>query len=158
MLVAARHRYSKESQVTRAARRMKKTDLKKQKRKEAKDETEKKTKDNVIELDGEVIMHSRNIFKVMLVNGAEVQCTLSGRMRMNKIRILEGDRVTVEMSPFDLSRGRITYRSIDSNLLKSDAQKEKEAKEKARKERVEQEKALRKANAAASGAGDSSAE
>merc|ERR1719401_2305558 len=51
---------------------------------------------------------------------------------MNNIRVMEGDRVTVEMSPFDLSRGRITFRAINSELLKSDEQKEKEEKEKQR--------------------------
>merc|ERR1712151_635109 len=93
-------------------------------------ENQKKKKDDVIELEGEVTMHSRNIFKVMLVNGIEVQCTLGGKLRMNNIRVMEGDRVTVEMSPFDLSRGRITFRSINQELLKSATEKMKEQKEK----------------------------
>ncbi|MEX2584129.1 MAG: translation initiation factor IF-1 [Gemmatimonadota bacterium] len=49
-------------------------------------------------------------FRVELENGHQVLAYISGRMRKNYIRILEGDRVTVELSPYDLSRGRITYR------------------------------------------------
>jgi translation initiation factor IF-1 len=49
-------------------------------------------------------------FRVELENGHKVLAYISGRMRKNYIRILEGDRVTVELSPYDLSRGRITYR------------------------------------------------
>jgi translation initiation factor IF-1 len=49
-------------------------------------------------------------FRVQLENGHEVLAHISGRMRKNYIRILEGDRVTVELSPYDLRRGRITYR------------------------------------------------
>jgi translation initiation factor IF-1 len=49
-------------------------------------------------------------FRVELDNGHKVLAYISGRMRKNYIRILEGDRVTVELSPYDLSRGRITYR------------------------------------------------
>jgi translation initiation factor IF-1 len=49
-------------------------------------------------------------FRVTLDNGHKVLAYISGRMRKNYIRILEGDRVTVELSPYDLSRGRITYR------------------------------------------------
>lgn len=49
-------------------------------------------------------------FRVQLENGHEVLAYISGRMRKNYIRILEGDRVTVELSPYDLRRGRITYR------------------------------------------------
>ena len=51
------------------------------------------------------------MFKVGLENGHEVLAHVSGRMRMNWIRILPGDKVTVEISPYDLSRGRIVYRS-----------------------------------------------
>lgn len=50
------------------------------------------------------------IFRVKLDNGHEVQAHLSGKLRMNTIRILEGDTVTVELSPYDLSQGRITWR------------------------------------------------
>ena len=49
-------------------------------------------------------------FKVELENGVVIQATVSGKIRMNYIRILPGDRVTVEISPYDLTRGRITFR------------------------------------------------
>ena len=51
------------------------------------------------------------VFKVVLENGHQVIAHVSGRMRMNWIRILPGDKVTVEISPYDLSKGRIVYRS-----------------------------------------------
>jgi translation initiation factor IF-1 len=50
------------------------------------------------------------MFRVKLENDHEIKATISGKMRMNYIRILPGDRVAVEMSPYDLTRGRITYR------------------------------------------------
>ncbi len=50
------------------------------------------------------------MFRVTLENGHQILAHLSGRMRMNKISILPGDRVTIEMTPYDLSKGRITYR------------------------------------------------
>lgn len=50
------------------------------------------------------------LFRVKLENGPEILAHLSGRMRMHRIRILPGDRVRVEMTPYDLSKGRITYR------------------------------------------------
>jgi len=50
------------------------------------------------------------VFRVTLENGHKVLAHISGKMRMNYIKILPGDRVTVELSPYDLSRGRITYR------------------------------------------------
>jgi translation initiation factor IF-1 len=49
-------------------------------------------------------------FRVMLENGHEVLSTIAGKMRKHRIRVLEGDRVTVEVYPYDLRRGRITYR------------------------------------------------
>ena len=49
-------------------------------------------------------------FKVQLENGHEILAHLSGRMRMNRIRLLPGDRVKVQISPYDLTKGRITYR------------------------------------------------
>ncbi len=68
-------------------------------------------KEEPIEVEGEVIEPLPNaMFKVELDNGHEVLAHVSGKMRMNYIRILPGDRVTVELSPYDLSRGRITYR------------------------------------------------
>lgn len=64
-----------------------------------------------IEMQGEVIelMPSAS-FKVLLENGHEILTHLSGKMRMNKIRLLPGDRVKVQISPYDLTKGRITYR------------------------------------------------
>ena len=68
-------------------------------------------KQDVIELEGTVFDTLPNaMFKVELENGHEILAHVSGKIRMNYIRILPGDKVTVEMSPYDLSRGRITYR------------------------------------------------
>lgn len=68
-------------------------------------------KEDVIELMGKVLEALPNaMFKVELENGHVVLSHLSGKMRMHFIRILPGDKVTVELSPYDLSRGRITYR------------------------------------------------
>jgi len=53
---------------------------------------------------------SNAMFRVRLENGHEVICTISGKMRMHFIRILPGDKVKLELSPYDLSRGRITFR------------------------------------------------
>ena len=50
------------------------------------------------------------MFKIQLSDGREILCTLSGKMRMNHIKILPGDRVKVEMTPYDKDRGRIIYR------------------------------------------------
>lgn len=64
-----------------------------------------------MEIDGEVLeLMPAALFKVKLDNGPEILAHLSGRMRMNRIRILPGDRVRVEMTPYDLSKGRITFR------------------------------------------------
>jgi len=90
-----------------------------------KEEKTRKKKENAIEMEGTVLMHSRNIFKVQLSNGAEVSCTLAGKLRMNSIKVLEGDSVTVEMSPFDLTRGRIVFRTINSALLDGDKKDKK---------------------------------
>ena len=68
-------------------------------------------KQDVIELEGTVLDTLPNaMFKVELENGHEILAHVSGKIRMNYIRILPGDKVTVEMSRYDLSRGRITYR------------------------------------------------
>lgn len=68
-------------------------------------------KQDVIELEGTVIEPLPNaMFRVELENGHVVLAHISGKMRMHFIRILPGDKVTVELSPYDLSRGRITYR------------------------------------------------
>ena len=65
----------------------------------------------VIEMEGKVVEPLPNaMFKVELTNGHEVLAHVSGKIRMNFIRILSGDRVLVELSPYDLTRGRITYR------------------------------------------------
>jgi len=69
-------------------------------------------KDDVIEVEGTVVDALPNaIFKVRLENGHEILAHISGKLRMNYIRILPGDKVTVELSPYDLTRGRITWRN-----------------------------------------------
>jgi translation initiation factor IF-1 len=68
-------------------------------------------KDNVIEVEGKVLEVLPNTkFTVELENGHKILAHVSGKIRMHYIRILPGDKVTVEMSPYDLTRGRITYR------------------------------------------------
>ncbi|ARA91807.1 MAG: translation initiation factor IF-1 [Bacteroidetes bacterium] len=68
-------------------------------------------KQKAIEQDGEVIESLPNAqFRVRLENGHEILGLLSGKMRMHFIKILPGDRVKVELSPYDLSKGRIVYR------------------------------------------------
>ena len=68
-------------------------------------------KEDVIELEGKVTeLLKGGDFKVRLENGYTGDARVSGKMRMNKIRILPGDTVVLEMSPYDLTRGRITYR------------------------------------------------
>ncbi|BCR05115.1 MAG: translation initiation factor IF-1 [Trichloromonas sp.] len=68
-------------------------------------------KEEAIEVEGEVIEPLPNaMFRVKLDNGHVVLAHISGKMRKFYIRILPGDRVTVELSPYDLTRGRITYR------------------------------------------------
>ena len=70
----------------------------------------KKSKE-VIELEGVVEEAlSNGMFKVLLENDHSIIAVISGRMRMNFIRIMPGDKVKVEMTPYDLSKGRITYR------------------------------------------------
>ena len=70
------------------------------------------SKEEAIEVEGSVIEPLPNaMFKVELDNGHVVLAHISGKMRKYDIRILPGDRVTVELSPYDLSRGRITYRA-----------------------------------------------
>lgn len=69
-------------------------------------------KEEAIEVEGTVLETLPNaMFRVELENGHKVLAHISGKMRMHFIKILPGDRVTVELSPYDLSRGRITYRS-----------------------------------------------
>jgi len=68
-------------------------------------------KEETIEVEGEVVEALPNtMFRVKLDAGHEVLAHISGKMRMHYIRILPGDRVKVELSPYDLNRGRITYR------------------------------------------------
>jgi len=68
-------------------------------------------REDVIEVEGTVVEALPNaMFQVELDNGHRVLAHLSGKLRMNFIRILPGDRVTVELSPYDLTRGRITWR------------------------------------------------
>jgi translation initiation factor IF-1 len=69
------------------------------------------SKDDVIQMQGEILEKLPNTnFRVKLENGHVVLGHISGKMRMHYIRILPGDKVVVELSPYDLSRGRITYR------------------------------------------------
>jgi translation initiation factor IF-1 len=71
----------------------------------------KKPTKEVIELDGTVVETLPNaLFRVELENGHIVLAHISGKMRMHYIRIIPGDRVTLEMTPYDLTKGRITYR------------------------------------------------
>ncbi|MDX1388915.1 MAG: translation initiation factor IF-1 [Acidobacteriota bacterium] len=68
-------------------------------------------KEEPIQMTGEVVEALPNaMFRVRLENGHEIVCHVSGKIRMNYIRILPGDKVAVEMSPYDLTKGRITYR------------------------------------------------
>ena len=73
------------------------------------------SKEDVIEVEGVVTDALPNaMFKVQLENGHEVLAHVSGKLRMNYIRIVPGDKVKLEMSPYDLSKGRITWR-VKSN-------------------------------------------
>jgi translation initiation factor IF-1 len=70
------------------------------------------SKDDVIEVEGKIVEALPNaMFQVELENGHKVLAHISGKLRMNFIRILPGDRVTLELSPYDLTRGRITWRA-----------------------------------------------
>ncbi len=69
------------------------------------------SKEDVIEVEATVVETLPNtVFKVKLSNGVMILATVSGKIRMHYIRILPGDRVKVEISPYDLTRGRITFR------------------------------------------------
>lgn len=69
-------------------------------------------KEDMIEIEGKVVESLPNaMFQVELENGHKILAHISGKLRMNFIRILPGDKVTVEMSPYDLTRGRITWRA-----------------------------------------------
>ena len=69
--------------------------------------------DKAIYLDSDIVLNAdiAKMFKVDIGNGHVILATISGKLRMNYIRILPGDKVTVRMSPYDLTRGRITWRS-----------------------------------------------
>ena len=70
------------------------------------------SKEDVIEIEGTVVESLPNAqFRVELPNGHQLLAHMSGKLRMNFIRILPGDKVTLEMSPYDLTKGRITWRS-----------------------------------------------
>jgi translation initiation factor IF-1 len=85
-------------------------------------------KEDAIEMEGVVIESLPNTyFKVQLDNGHIVNAHISGRMRKNYIRILMGDKVTVQLTPYDLSKGRIIFRNKDAK------EKEREAKDAAKK-------------------------
>ncbi|NLY19730.1 MAG: translation initiation factor IF-1 [Tissierellia bacterium] len=69
-------------------------------------------KEDIIEVEGVVVDALPNTtFKVRLENGHEILAHISGKLRMHYIRILPGDKVTVELSPYDLTKGRITWRN-----------------------------------------------
>ena len=69
-------------------------------------------KDDVIEVEGKVVDTMPNaMFTVELENGHQILAHISGKLRMNYIKILPGDKVKVELSPYDLTRGRITWRA-----------------------------------------------
>ena len=81
------------------------------KKKPVKKDVLSKPKEDSIQIEGKVLEALPNaMFKVELENGHQVLAHISGKMRMNFIRILPGDKVTIELSPYDLTRGRITYR------------------------------------------------
>ena len=68
-------------------------------------------KEEVLEFEGKVIeLLPQANFKILLDNGHEIKAVISGKLRKNRIRILTGDRVKVSISPYDLTRGRVTYR------------------------------------------------
>lgn len=66
--------------------------------------------DNLMELEGVIIQHAKDIFRVQITDKHVVLAKPSGKVRMNKINLDVGDRVKVEVSPYDTTRGRITYR------------------------------------------------
>ena len=69
------------------------------------------SKQDVIEVEGTILEALPNaMFQVQLVNGHTILAHISGKIRLNFIKILPGDKVTVELTPYDLNRGRITYR------------------------------------------------
>jgi translation initiation factor IF-1 len=80
-------------------------------RKSSKEGSEGRGKEGVVKLEGEVVeLLPNTLFRIKLSNGHVVLGHISGKMRMNFIKIMPGDRVEMEMSPYDLTRGRITRR------------------------------------------------
>ena len=77
---------------------------------------EKKTKDDVIELEGVVTDILRSDIKIQLSNGHIITGYLSGKLRVHSIKILIGDKVKVEMSPYDLTKGRIVWREKNKEV------------------------------------------
>lgn len=70
------------------------------------------SRQDIIEVEGEVLEACRGaMFRVKLTNGTEIMCHVSGKIRKNFINILPGDKVMIEMSPYDITKGRITYRT-----------------------------------------------
>lgn len=77
-------------------------------------------KEDAIEVEGTIVEPLPNaMFQVQLDNGYRVLAHISGKMRMHYIKILPGDRVTVELSPYDLSRGRVTFRNKSGKAKKT---------------------------------------
>jgi translation initiation factor IF-1 len=78
------------------------------------------SKEELLEVDGVVMALLPNLMsRVLLDNGQEILATSSGRLRRNRIRLLVGDRVTVEMTPYDLSKGRVNYRHKEERAAAS---------------------------------------
>ncbi len=81
-------------------------------------------KEDQIEMDGTVVdVLPNTMFRVQLENGHVVIAHISGKMRKNYIRILKGDKVTVQLTPYDLSKGRITFRSRDGKTTENNSEK-----------------------------------
>lgn len=83
-------------------------------------------KEDQIEMDGTVVdVLPNTMFRVQLENGHVVIAHISGKMRKNYIRILKGDKVTVQLTPYDLTKGRITFRSRDGKTTENNPNPEK---------------------------------
>lgn len=81
-------------------------------------------KEDQIEMDGTVIdVLPNTMFRVQLDNGHVVIAHISGKMRKNYIRILKGDKVTVQLTPYDLTKGRISFRSRDGKTTENNSEK-----------------------------------
>lgn len=100
------------------------------------------SKEEAIEMEGVVIEALPNTtFRVQLENGHVVIGHISGRMRKNNIRILMGDKVTVQLTPYDLTKGRITFRNRDSKDSKEAKEAAAAAKEAIAKDKIAKEAA-----------------